>query len=92
MRLLITNFDDETRVFDTDNEGNEMTNFLRTTVLNWVMTSEELVVKVPNGNFVVDEDSPEPMIWLAAAIIYMKCVESGDWGDILTVEKIGEED
>lgn len=93
MRFLVENYTTgEVKVF-VDGEENEMITFMRKAVLDFLGDSGTHYIDLPNNQtLVLDEESPEPLWWLGAAILYMDSVESGDWGDILTVEKIGEED
>jgi hypothetical protein len=82
----------ESKIFDLDNESYEYRNFCRKAALDWLYNAPETVtIQLPNGkDLIVSADDPEPMLWFAAAIFYMKCVESGNWTDIVDFYQITE--
>lgn len=82
----------EGKVFDLDDEYYEYRNFCRKAVLDWLYDAPETVtIQLPNGkDLIVSADDSEPMLWFAAAILHMKCVESGVWTDIVDFYQITE--
>ena len=94
MKLLIANLStNETRLFDPDYEANEISTFLRKAIFDFLNTVSIYHINLPNGQkLVLDENSPEPIIWLGAALLYMGCVESGEWGDIVEIYKLSNEE
>ncbi|MBQ5900366.1 MAG: hypothetical protein IIW86_00750 [Clostridia bacterium] len=80
----------EGKVFDLDNESYEFCNFCRKAVLDWLYNAPESVsIELPNGKeLTISADDPEPMLWFAAAILYMKCVEEDNWEGIIDFYQI----
>lgn len=83
----------ECQVFNLDRDGFEFSNFCRKAVLDFMFCDDrDCTVSVGKDKYLtVDESSPEPMRWFAACILYMKCVEDSNWGDILDIYQINEE-
>lgn len=87
MRLMVTNFTTgEVKVF-TEDIPDEMVTFMRKAVLDFLGNCNEAYIPVPGKKSLhLTEDSPELLWWLGAAFLYMGCIESGDWEDILEIE------
>ena len=83
----------ECKVFNLDRDSFEFNNFCRKAVLDFMFCdARDCTVSVGKDKYLtVDEESPEPMRWFAACVLYMKCVEDGEWGDILDIYQINEE-
>ena len=94
-KVLITNkTTGEGKVFNLDTDGFEFNNFCRKAVLDFMFCDDrDCTVTVGKNKYLtVDEDSPEPMRWFAACVLYMECVEDGNWGDILDIYQLNEEE
>ncbi len=84
----------EGQVFNLDRDSFEVNNFCRKAVLDFMFCDErDCTVTIGKDKYLtVNEDSPAPMRWFAACILYMECVEDGNWGDILNIYEIGVEE
>lgn len=94
-RVIVTNeTTGEGRVFDLEMDGTEFNNFLRKAVLDFIADIGNCTVTIGKDKYLTyDADySEEPIFWLVAGILYMKCCESGEWGDIATIRTLDEED
>ena len=80
--------------FDLETDCAEFNNFLRKAVLDFVANGDTCYVTIGKNKYLTyDADSSEEsMFWLVTAILYMKCCESGEWGDIATITTLDEED
>lgn len=80
--------------FDLETDGTEFNNFLRKAVLDFIADVGNCTVAIGKNQYLTyDADcSEEPILWLVAAILYMECRESGEWGDIATITILNEEE
>lgn len=80
--------------FDLETDGTEFNNFLRKAVLDFVADCGDCTVTIGKDQYLTyDADcSEEPIFWLVAAILYMKCCEDGEWGDIATIRTLDDEE
>lgn len=98
MRVYVESTGMGSRVFDlsNDNECALFNTYCRAAVFNFLTADDEVsesYISLPQGKeLVITEESSEPEIWLGAAILYMKCKESGDWGDILEIIPIDKDE
>lgn len=90
--VVINGTTKEGKVFDLDKDSFKFNNFCRKAVLDFMYCDDrDCTITVGKDKYLtVDEDSPEPMRWFAACILYMECVEDGNWGDILDIYQITE--
>ena len=75
--------------FNLDVNPDEFLNFLRKAVIDFI-GSHECTVSLGNDKYLTyDPDTDgEPLFWVVAGILFMKCRESGEWGDIANLTKI----
>lgn len=88
MRVYVEGTCMEGKVFDlsNDNECALFNAYCRAAVFIFITTCGEAHISLPQDKeLVITDESSEPEIWLGAAILYMECKESGDWGDILEI-------
>lgn len=96
MRVYVESTGMGSRVFDlsNDNECALFNTYCRAAVFNFLTADVDVsYINLPQGKkLVITDESSEPEIWLGAAILYMQCKESGDWGDILEIIPIDKDE
>lgn len=94
MRVYVEGTCMEGKVFDLsdDNECVLFNTYCRAAVFNFITTCPSSIELPQEKELVITDESSEPEIWLGAAILYMQCKESGDWGDILEIILIDDKD
>lgn len=97
MRVYVESTGMGSRVFDLsdDNDCALFNTYCRAAVFNYLTAAghNASYISLPQGKkLVITDDSSEPEVWLGAALLYMKCKESGDWGDILEIILIDDKD
>ena len=95
MRVYVESTGMGSRVFDLsdDDECALFNTYCRAAVFNFITLCGESHISLPQGKeLVITDESSESEIWLGAAILYMQCKESGDWGDILEIIPIDDKD
>lgn len=97
MRVYVEGICMEGEVFDlsNDNECALFNTYCRAAVFNFLTAADhsKSYIGLPQGKkLIITDESSEPEIWLGAAILYMKCKESGDWGDILEIIPIDKDE
>lgn len=85
----------ETNIFDTDDVDDcaRLNLFCRKAVMDFVCNNDINTMEIGKGKYMtITPENPEPMIWLYCGMLYMKCVEDGDWGPILGIMEVEKED
>lgn len=84
MEIITNKTTNEAKIFNVTRDSVEMLNFLRKAVIDFVFTSDSNVLMLDDGTyFEVDESSSEGMRWLFCAMLYNRCINTGEWGDIV---------
>jgi hypothetical protein len=80
--------------FNIETEGAEFNAFLRKAVIDFIVVTGKCTVSIGGNKFLTynADYSEEPIFWLVASILYMKCCELGNWGNIATITTLDEED
>lgn len=94
-KVVVTNeTTGEGKVFDLDYQKTEYNNFCRKAVLDWLYGEEcNCTVLMGEDKYLrVDKNTPEPLRWYAACILYMQSVQSDNWGSILNIYDLSEEE
>ena len=92
--MVVNRTTGEGKVFNLDNQSYQFNNFLRKAVLDWLYGQyDTIAIRLPNGkDLVVSAGDPEPVIWFGAAVLYMKCAESGNWTDIVDIYEVSDDE
>lgn len=93
MIIVKNNTTDHTVTFDTDNNADcyAMGVFLRNAVLDFVLTSQKNSLTLDDGmNITITDESPEIAKWIYAGMLYQKCLDDEEWGDIVTIYEVEE--
>ena len=82
----------ETYYYNTSDSPIEFNNFCRKAVLDFIYGDErDCTITIGENKYLtVNTDTPEPMKWFAACILYMQCAEGDNWGDILDIYEVEE--
>lgn len=84
----------EGKVFNPIGQEFEYKNFCRKAVLDYMFNEEcDCTVAMGTDKYLgINPETPEPLRWFAACVLYMNCEKSGEWGDILDIYEIGVEE
>lgn len=84
----------ETYYYNTFDDPFEFNNFCRKAVLDFIYGDDRdcSVLVGENKYLTVNSDTPEPMKWFAACVLYMYCVEHNNWDNILDIYEVSDDE
>ena len=94
-KVIVTNeTTGEGKVFDLDYQETEYKNFCRKAVLDWLYGEDcNCTISIGEDRYLrVNKNTPEPLRWYAACILYMQSVQSGVWGSVLDIYQLNDDD